>query len=138
MLNLITLTCVAGIGSAFNMYRTGQITGRITWWDGVVTICGGGGLALVCGFVVARFMRRMLSVRRVLLFEDDRIGVVTWRGKIFTAKLPDNIEYVVRTGTDLTVALQIENRHFLVDSEQFLEKDRINEFLLPYYHTQAK
>jgi len=83
-------------------------------------------------------MRRMLSVRRVLLFEDDRIGVVTWRGKIFTAKLPDNIEYVVRTGTDLTVALQIENRHFLVDSEQFLEKDRINEFLLPYYHTQAK
>ncbi|MGA2243236.1 MAG: hypothetical protein ABSH11_14520 [Verrucomicrobiota bacterium] len=138
LISLLLLTFIAGIGTAFYLYRTGQ---KITWSDGIIVFCGGAIIAVFCGIMVARYLRRMLSVRRVLLFEDDRIGVVTWRGKLFVAKLPDNIEHMLIIGTDLTVTLKIENRHFIVSSEEFSDKDGINEYLrrfLQRYQTQAE
>jgi hypothetical protein len=122
---LMLLTFVSGIGCAFYMYVSGQ---KITWSDGIIVICGGGIIAIVCGIVVARYLRRMLSVRKVLLFEDDRIGIVTWRNKIITAKLPDNIKHILVIGTDFSVTFKVENRHFVVSSEEFFNKDGINEF----------
>jgi hypothetical protein len=122
---LMLLTFISGIGCAFYMYVNGQ---KITWSDGILVICGGGIIAIVCGIAIARYLRRMLSVRKVLLFENDRIEIVTWRNKIFTAKLPDNIKHILVSGANFSVTFKIENRYFIVDSEQFFDKDGINEF----------
>jgi hypothetical protein len=137
MVGMLCLTSLAGIGGAFYMYVTGQI---ITWFDVVILICFES-ISVIFWIMIARFIRRMFSVRRVLLFEDDGIGVVTWRNKLLTAKLPDNIKHMLIIGNDLTVTLQVENRYFVVSSEEFSNKDGINEFLrriLQRYQTQAE
>jgi hypothetical protein len=137
MVVMVCLASLAGIGGAFYMYITGQI---ITWFDVVILICGGS-ISVIGWIMIGRFIRRMLPVRRVLLFEDDGIGVVTWRNKLLTAKLPDNIKHMLTIGTDFTVTLQIENRYFVVSSEEFSDKDGINEFwrrFLGRYQTQAE
>ena len=116
---------VAFIGMYFYMSITGK---SMTWLDALL-IPVGVFFAGFTGIMIVRFIRRMLSVRRVLLFENDRIGVVTWRDELLTAKLPDQVKHMLIIGTDLTVTLQIESRYFVVDSDQFSDKDGLNDFL---------
>ena len=116
---------VAGAGIGLYPSFTGQ---RMTWFERVFLVGVGSVFGVLTGIFIARFVRRMLSVRKVLLFENDRIEIVTWRDKTFTAKLPDNIKHIAVIGSDFSVTFQIENRYFIVDSEQFSDKDGINEF----------
>ena len=122
---VVFLAVLTLVGSVVYMYVNGQ---TITWFEGLATLAVGLFLGGLNGICFARFIRRMLSVRKVLLFEGDRIEIVTWRDKTFTAKLPDNIKHILVNGTDFSVTFQIENRYFVVDSEQFSDKDGINKF----------
>jgi len=125
MVGIVFLTIVAGVGTVFYMYVNGR---PITWFEGLATIAVGLFLGGLNGICFARFIRRMLPVRKVVLFEDDRIEIVTWRDKTFTAKLPDNIKHIAVIGNDFSVTVQIENRCFIVDGEQFSDKDGINQY----------
>jgi len=134
VVGVLSLIGFTGAGSAFYMRRTGQVS----WWHALIIGCAGIGFGLLFGAMVFKFIFRMLPVRRVLLFKGGELGIVTWRGKIFVAKLPDNIKYLVKTGNNLTAALYADNHYFVIDSEQYSDNDRITEFLRPYYPYSRK
>lgn len=125
VISILFATCLLGVGAVFYMYAIGH---KVKSSDAIFIICAGCLFAFLLGFMLARFIRRMLSVRKIILFEDDKIGVLTLRNNLYTAKLPDNIKHMLTIGTDFTVTLQIKSRYFVVDSEQFSDKDSINEF----------
>jgi len=122
---LMFLTGPVGVGDLVYLFGTGQ---KITGWDAAIVIIGGCLMSFLGGIFIARFIRRMLPVRKVLLYADDSIGVVSWRSKIFTAKLPDNIKHISVIGTDFSVTLQIGKRFFVVSSDEFSDKEGINQF----------
>jgi hypothetical protein len=122
---VVCLAAMALAGAVFYLYLNGQ---AMTWFQGIATIGVFGLLGGLNGICIARFIRRMLSIKRVLLCEDDQIEIVTWRDKIFTAKLPDHIKRILVIGTDFSVTFKIENRYFVVSSEDFSDKDGLNEF----------
>jgi hypothetical protein len=124
-IGVASLGAVAMAGAVFFLYLNGQ---TITWFEGLSTIGVGlllGGFNAIC---IARFMRRMLPVRKVLLFENDQIEIVSWRDKKITAKLPDNIKHIAVIGADFSVTFKIEKRYFVVSSEDFSDKDGINTY----------
>lgn len=125
----ISLVCVVGVGVGIFMW----VTGKIAWWHGLLIIPAGCLIAFVCMFMLIRFVVEVVPVRKILLFEHGKLGIVTWREKIFMAELPENIKSIVRTGSDLSVEVQINNRRFIVDSDRFSNKEKIVEFLQPYY-----
>ncbi len=124
-MGVVFLAVAAMVGAATYFYATGKgIT--LSQWLVVMALglfLGGGN-----GICFIRFFRRMLSVREIRLFENDTIEIVTWRGKKFMARLPENIKHVLVIGSNFSVTFQIEDRWFVVDSEQLSDRDRINDF----------
>lgn len=122
---LLFLTSLAGIVSV--VYA--RLTGRgLAGSDFLLALTGGVIIATFCSFALTRYVSRMLPIKKVLLFEDDRVEIVTRRNKTFVAKLPDSIKHMQVIGTDITVTLQIGGRHFVVDSERFSDKQVVNQF----------
>lgn len=126
IISLLLVTCLIGVGFVVYMLVAGH---AMKLSDAIFIIAGGCLVGIFLGIMVQRFCRRLLSVRKVLLFEDDRIAVVSWRKRMFVAKLPENIIHMLFIGSELTVTLRIEGRVFIVDSDQFSNKEQINTFL---------
>lgn len=124
-IGLAFLASVLMVGAATYFFATGQSFTLFQW---VVTMAVGLVLGGFNGIFLVRFFRRMFSVKEVRLFENDTIEIVTWRDRQFTARLPENIKGIVVIGNNFSVTFQVEDRWFIVDSEQLSDRDSINDF----------
>lgn len=113
------------VGAATYFFATGQAFTLSQW---LVTMAVGLILGGVNGICFVRFFRRMVSVREVRLFENDTIEIVTWRGRTFMARMPENIKDIMVIGNDFSVTFEVEGRWFVVSSEELSERDCINDF----------
>ena len=125
LVGVVFLAVAAMLGAATYCFATGKGITLSQWLAAMALglfLGGGNGICFV------RFFRRMLSVREVRLFENDTIEIVTWRGRKFMARLPENIKHLLVIGTNYSVTIQVEDRWFVIDSEQFSDRERINDF----------
>ena len=124
-MGVVFLAVVAMVGATTYFFAIGE---EITLSQWLVAMALGLFLGGGNGICFVRVFRRMFSVREIQLFENDTIEIVTWRGKKFMARLPENIKHMLVIGTNYSVTFQVEDRHFVVSSEEFCNKDGINEF----------
>jgi hypothetical protein len=124
-MGVVSLAVVAMVGATTYFFAIGK---EITLSQWLVAMALGLFLGGGTGICFVRVFRRMFSVREIRLFENDTIEIVTWRGKIFMARLPENIKHMLVIGTNYSVTFQVEDRWFVVDSEQFSDRERINDF----------
>jgi len=116
---------VTGIVAALSM----SSSGALKWWKSALIIGLGSVISGVFAFLLARFVRRILSVKTIRLCEGGTIEITTIKGKKFSARLPQDVKHVVVAEDGLSVTLNIRKRYFIVDSSEFTDGNRIREFL---------
>jgi hypothetical protein len=106
-----------------------SFSGALKWWEGALIFGLGSVISGVFAFLLARFFRRIFSVKTIRLCEGGMLEITTIKGRKFSAKLPEDVTHVVVAEDGLSVTLNIAKRHFIVDSNEFTDGDRIKEFL---------
>ena len=119
-----TLVGILGFVIALWMAMAGKLR-----WEGVVFICVLGLLvAFGFGWVVLRFVRRVLTVKTIQVLAGQQLEITTRTNQKFTAKFPDNIRYALRDGGFLTVAVGIGSYVFVIDSAEYSNSEQLNQF----------
>jgi hypothetical protein len=122
---LLLAVGVTGIVAALSM----SFSGALKWWESALIVGFGSVIAGVFAFLLARFCRRILSVKTIRLCEGGTLEIITIRGKQFSARLPEDVKHVVVAEDGLSVTLNIAKRYFIVDSSEFTDGNRVKEFL---------
>ena len=116
---------VTGIIAALSM----SFSGALKWWKSALIVGSGSVISGVFAFLLARVFRRILSVKTIRLCEGGTIEISTIKGKKFSARLPEDVKHIVVAEDGLSVTLKIEKRYFIVDSSEFTDGSRIQEFV---------
>jgi hypothetical protein len=120
-----TLVGVLGFTMAICMAIVRELS-----WGGTVYVCP---LSLLMmfgfGWVVLRFVRRVLAVKTIRELARQQLEITTRTNRKFTAKLPENIRYALSERGLLTVAVGIDGHVFVIDSAEYSNSEQLNQFL---------
>ena len=122
---LLLAVGVTGVIAALSI----SFSGALKWWESALIVGSGSANSGVFAFLLARFVRRILSIRIIRLCEGGTIEITTVKGKKFSARLPEDVKHVVVAEDGLSVTLNIAKRYFIVDSSEFTDGNRVKEFL---------
>ena len=122
---LLLAVSVTGIIAALSM----SFSGALKWGESALIVGLGSVISGVFAFLIARFVRRILSVKTIRLCEGGTIEITTIKGRTFRARLPEDVKHVVVAEDGLSVTLNIAKRYFVVDSSEFTDGNRVKEFL---------
>ena len=119
---------VVGFVTALWMAMAGKLR-----WEGVMFICGLGLLvAFGFGWIVLRFVRRVLTVKTIQVLPGQQLQITTRTNQTFTAKLPDNIRYTLSDHGLLTIAIGIGSHVFVIDSAEYSDSEQLNQLFSQY------
>jgi len=130
---LVLLSSIGFAGSVFILiygphYGFGLVLDLIY---GMIGILMGAGV----GYIVLRFLRRMWAVKSIRLAADGNIEIVTWNGRSFQAKLPQDVRYAFAEKDGFTIGLRSGENNFVIDSLQLSNSkqasDLFRRFLVP-------
>lgn len=129
----VLLSLIGFAGSAFILVY-GPHDGRELVSDilfGMIGILMGAGF----GYIVLRFLRRMWAVKSIRLAGDGDIEIVTWNGRSFQAKLPQDVRYAFAEKDGFTIGLRAGENNFVIDSLQLSNSKQASapfrRFLVP-------
>ena len=87
-------------------------------------------VAVVFGGITLRFLSRMQTVKRVRTLDASTLEIQTRRGEVLQARLPNDVEQVVRTDNDLSVHLKIGAHRLIISPEDFTGTAAIQTWIL--------
>ena len=82
-------------------------------------------IAVVFGGITLRFLSRMQNIKRVRTLDASTLEIETRRGKVLQARLPKDVEQLVRTDNDLCVHLKIGAHRLIISPEEFTDAPAI-------------
>ncbi len=133
---LPTALCLAGItGSVLSLYMA--ITHELTWRTALILEPTGLVIGFAFGWVVVRFVRRMWVVKSIRVVAGQQLEITTRMRNEFTAKLPDDIQYMLTDRGTLTVAVRVGNHRFVIDSTEYSDAEALNQFLRNFVREQG-
>jgi len=139
----VLIILIPASGAVFGIFALSLATymavGKGLSWTGAAYIDALGLLmAFGFGWVILRFARRVLVVKTIRVSAGQQLEITTRTRRKFTAKLPDDIRYIIKDGESLTVAVEIDGRRFVMDSKEFSESQQLNEFFQQLSVNQEK